>query len=88
MLKEIDDKLTQGTYLNFIDKGYVYVGAPTKRFEVSETGGSVLGVVRWFNPWRKYCFFANNIVLEEKCMADISEFIKLKTAAHKAGWKG
>ena len=87
MLTEHSKLVTQGTYLNFIDEGYLNPKAQTKRFSVTEKSGSKLGEIRWFAPWRKYCFFTNNVVLEEVCMADISEFLKAKTAAQKATWK-
>lgn len=48
--------------------------------------GAVLGEVRWFRNWRKYCFFpATDCVFEEDCLTDIAAFIIWATEAHTSG---
>ena len=43
-----------------------------------------LGQVKWYAPWRKYCFFPASVtVWEEKCLNEISDFIFTHTEAHK-----
>lgn len=39
-----------------------------------------LGVIKWFAPWRQYCFFpAQECVFSKSCMVDINDVItKLK----------
>jgi len=48
-----------------------------------------LGVVRWYAPWRKYCFFpADDIVFCADCLRDIQDFInKLMDERRKKGGK-
>jgi len=39
-----------------------------------------LGMVQWFNRWRKYCFFpAPDTVFEQDCLRDIAHFIEQET---------
>jgi len=49
----------------------------TKQFAVKNTSGFVLGYVKWYAPWRKYCFFntAVELVFDVGCLADIKDFI-------------
>lgn len=36
----------------------------------------VIGMIRWYGAWRKYCFFPeDDIVLSGGCLHDIEEFI-------------
>lgn len=36
-----------------------------------------LGVIKWFNRWRQYCFFpVKETVFSDKCLQDIQVFIK------------
>ena len=35
-----------------------------------------LGIVKWYGPWRQYCFFpGNNTIFNKGCMDDIKDFI-------------
>jgi hypothetical protein len=49
----------------------------TKQFAVKNTLGFVLGCVKWYAPWRKYCFFnaAVELVFDAGCLAEIKDFI-------------
>jgi hypothetical protein len=50
----------------------------TKRFAVlNKTSEFILGYVKWYAPWRKYCFFINqaDLVFDARCLADIYNFI-------------
>lgn len=39
--------------------------------------GDVLGWVKWYGPWRQYCFFTRNgMVFNTGCLEDIQTFIK------------
>ncbi len=44
-----------------------------------------IGVIRWYQPWRKYCFITRDeeIVISLECMVSIADFIKLVTAERK-----
>ena len=67
------------------EKGYKYLSfielmpnKKTKVFEVqNKTSDRILGFVRWYAPWRKYCFFttAESIIFDVSCLADIQDFI-------------
>lgn len=89
MLKVIDQTWTQGDYTNFRDLGYINVGGKTKKWSVtSRVTGAVLGYIKWYGQWRKYCFFSVDAIYEEKCLTDIATFVKMKTEEHreKTGW--
>ena len=50
----------------------------TKQFAVkNQSSGMILGYVKWYGPWRKYCFFINraDLVFDAGCLADIQDFI-------------
>ena len=37
----------------------------------------ILGWVKWYGPWRQYCFFTDgNTIFSEGCLKDIELFIK------------
>jgi len=44
---------------------------------VSHRWGDKLGLVRWYAPWRQYCFFPENgTIFNPTCMGAIIQFIK------------
>jgi len=46
----------------------------------------ILGCVKWYGPWRRYCFFTNdNIIFSEGCLNDISNFINQLMEERKNG---
>ncbi len=37
---------------------------------------SYLGIVKWYGPWRQYCFFPfENTIFNKGCLEDINDFI-------------
>lgn len=43
----------------------------------------VIGTVKWYGPWRKYCFFpAPDSVFEQDCLGHIASFIVERTKEH------
>ena len=39
--------------------------------------GQSLGLVKWYGPWRQYCYFANtDAVYSRSCLADMAAFLK------------
>lgn len=45
---------------------------------------AVLGSVKWFAPWRRYCFFpGRQTVYEQDCLREIATFCESKTKAHR-----
>jgi len=52
----------------------------TKQFTVrNKLSDFILGYVKWYAPWRRYCFFTrpyqSEIVFDASCLADIQDFI-------------
>jgi hypothetical protein len=38
--------------------------------------GTVLGIVKWYSPWRQYCYFPTvQAVYSTGCLNDITHFI-------------
>jgi hypothetical protein len=51
----------------------------TKQFAVkNKTSDFILGHVKWYAPWRRYCFFIDKpgLVFDAECLADIQDFLK------------
>ncbi|HYE53692.1 MAG TPA: hypothetical protein VD996_02575 [Chitinophagaceae bacterium] len=49
----------------------------------------LLGQVRWYPPFGRYSFFTeDNIVFEETCLTDISDFLREINNEHKAKRSG
>ena len=42
-----------------------------------QSRASELGIVRWYGPWRQYCYFATNglAVYSKSCLKDICSFL-------------
>jgi hypothetical protein len=63
-------------YLSFIEQE---PKAKTKVFGVfSKIKGDLLGSIKWYSPWRKYCYFtvpSSGFVFDAGCLADIQDFI-------------
>ncbi|MFA5151484.1 MAG: hypothetical protein WC554_02875 [Clostridia bacterium] len=62
-------------YLDFVE---INTYRKTKTFEVkSKSSRYILAVIRWYAPWRQYCFFPMfDTVFNNTCLLDIIEFIK------------
>ena len=57
----------------------------TKRWAVMPQDGSQqIGMVKWYGPWRKYCFFPMpETVYEQVCLRDIARFCETETLKHQ-----
>jgi hypothetical protein len=66
--------MRESTYLCFEE---LETKTKTKLFEVcNKISGYVIGHIKWYAPWRKYCFFVNDdLVFDAGCLADILQFI-------------
>ena len=43
---------------------------------LSKSSGFILGKIKWYGPWRQYCFFpSGNSVFNIGCMDDIKKAI-------------
>jgi hypothetical protein len=45
---------------------------------------NVLGVIRWYAPWRRYCFECNGI-FDVSCLREIADFIETQMKARRDG---
>lgn len=56
----------------------------TKRWDIrNKRSGGRLGRVKWYGPWRQYCFFpAGECVFNAGCLDEIYQFLKGEMASH------
>ena len=46
---------------------------------------AALGFVRWYGPWRKYCFMPGfGTTYDQNCLREIADFCEVQTREHKA----
>lgn len=86
----MDDKWYRDKYLLFKDEGKADVPkAKTRVWAVlNRQNSNILGYVKWYPFWRKYCFFPERTVcFDNGCMDSISEFCKERTDEHRKSWK-
>jgi len=72
-------------YLSFVD---VTSKTKTKTFLITNKfSGGGLGFIKWYAPWRKFCFFADfpGIVFDAGCLADIQDFINTLMEERREG---
>lgn len=44
---------------------------------LSKSSGFILGQIKWYGPWRQYCFYPSPYcVFNNTCMSDVQKFIK------------
>lgn len=73
------------SYLTFTPDGTSPSGK-TKRWGVKGSDGSLLAVVSWYAPWRKYTVqFLPSSIFDAVCLSEISAFISNETRRHKDG---
>ncbi|MBE3049608.1 hypothetical protein IMZ48_45365 [Candidatus Bathyarchaeota archaeon] len=60
-------------------------GGRTDYYSVTKRLGGLLGWVRWYGPWRCWCFLpCEGTVWSADCLEDIVRFIKTKPTAPAA----
>ena len=75
------------SYLQFKQCGTSYSGL-TKLWAVLGAQDKVLGSIRWYAPWRKYCFYTlegGAMVFDVNCLREIADFCEAETRSHNAG---
>jgi hypothetical protein len=89
MIEVIDLKHCRGKYLLYKDVGKVKVGALTHKFEVTQRmNGALIGFVKWYPMWRKYCFYPLDCILDPSCLEEIDPYSRAQTEKHKSEhWK-
>lgn len=58
----------------------------TTIWNVMDQGGGRLGQVKWYAPWRRYCFSPDPeriTVFEQDCLRDLALFVEQMTRDHK-----
>lgn len=75
------------SYLTFKHKEFSKSGK-TQIFDVFSGPESneayLLGQVKWYGPWRKYCFFPNGATIFDKnCLTEIINFIEEQMSTRK-----
>lgn len=65
-------------------------GAKTLIWTVRSTiDNDIIGEVRWFAHWRRYCFFPlPNKILDAECLTQIAARLEVETQGQKETWKG
>ena len=63
----------------------IYKNRKTKTFRVvNKETNFVVGTVSWYPAFRQYSFYpSENTVFEQKCLSDISTYLKLLMDEHK-----
>lgn len=74
-----------GVWITFKPSMFRGKARKTRIWEVWTIAEDVqLGEVRWYSPWRKYCFFPyGGTVWEQDCLRVLAEFIETQTREHK-----
>ena len=75
------------SYLQFKQRGTSDSGL-TKLWAVLGAQDKVLGSIRWYAPWRKYCFYTlegGAMVFDVNCLREIADFCEAETRSHNAG---
>ena len=56
----------------------------TKVWEVNTRGDIPLGHIKWYSPWRRYCFFpVAGTIYASSCLRDIAEFMEREMKERK-----
>lgn len=75
---------TEFKHIYFIDASIAYPKRKTQTWSCRNKKCDVLGQVRWYAPWRQYCFFTEpNIIYAKSCLIDIAYFIIHLNMEHK-----
>ena len=64
------------TYKHFHIKQTDIAGGITTRYIVMSRRNEILGWVRWYSPWNRWCFLpCEGTVWSDNCLTDIVDFI-------------
>jgi hypothetical protein len=56
----------------------------TKIWSVVNDEGEELGEVRWYGPWRQYCYFQKpDIIMSAGCLEEITNFLRHQMSERK-----
>ena len=59
--------------------GKLIAGRKTRNYMlVGKSDGGKLGTVKWYGPWRQYCFYPEpQTIWNTGCLADIQDFLNV-----------
>lgn len=68
-------------YLTFVELNYLNKKTKTVLVKAEYT---YLGTIKWYSPWRTYCFFPTpDTLYDTKCLQDIGSYIDNLIAERK-----
>ena len=66
---------TEYKHIHFDDISYLYPERKTQVWECLNEHADILGIIRWYSPWRQFCFFPeNDTFFSVSCQNDITDF--------------
>ncbi len=72
-------------YLRF-DPGVSLSGKTKVWNVVNPIKALILGNIKWYGAWRKYCFCPNDdTIFDPDCLDEIASFMRKETLDHKRG---
>jgi hypothetical protein len=75
-------KKTKGPWLKFVELA-IPERIKTTVWVVESRSRASLGEVKWFAPWRRYCFYPLSCILDASCLREIANFCESETKKHK-----
>lgn len=77
-MNELEDKSNVMKYIGeyfYICESYIE-NRKTPILTIYEYNDNILGQIKWFGRWRKFCFFPNdNTVWDYKCLSELNAFL-------------
>lgn len=84
-----DRKLNRiGRYLQ-VEKLAKPKSQKTEEWMVLNDSDYCLGLIRWYSPWRQYCFEPEedaDAIFNNQCLLDIAVFLQAETEKRKTHW--
>ena len=76
-------EMAKNQYMEFNKVGGI-IGKTEIWNVLSKSSGFIIGQIKWYGPWRQYCFFPSPFsVFNPECLSHIINFIKELMAARK-----
>ena len=51
---------------------------------INKHHNDLLGLIKWYPPWRQYCYKIGQTWYSESCLRDIADFLHRQNEMHKA----
>lgn len=80
------DNIYEGTF--FIIKKETIEKRKTPIYHIFSWDGPELGVIKWYQSWRKYCFYPNgDTIWDRSCIVSVIKFMDKLNEEHKENLK-